>query len=250
MKVAWNIDIGTLTTESPVEKLNLQDFVMLAAFKSPGIRVLDVGAASAVAMCESTDMIRYTATAASESGFEMLSQAISGFDHAVALKLDPALELDSQGLQEGQWDLILPGVLTDASKIHWLLAQGGCVIAGQESCALLDERFSVVNLANGLAIATANKDFEARIANGFATNGVHTELLRMASARTAYARTVSKRMVSSPTASTRTESTRRVPALTVFTQMVPTQMGLVPLLLCIAKDWASLAPKFSSSPRG
>lgn len=173
MKLAWNIDIDTLTAESPVEKLSVKDLVVLAAFKNPGIKVLDFGALSPVSMCEVTDLIKYTATAASESEFEELNLAISGFDHAAALKVDPTLELEAQDLQRGQFDLVIPGTLTDASKLYWLLAPGGRVVADQKACASLGERFSVLNLSSGLAIAKAKKEQEIGVTNGVVANGVH-----------------------------------------------------------------------------
>lgn len=167
MKLAWNIDIDTLTATSPVKKLSVQDLVVLAAFKNPGVKVLHVDAlGQATSMCEATDLINYTATAASESEFEELNQKTSGFEHATSLKVDLASELETQGLQKGYFDLIIPGTLADASKLLWLLAPGGRIIANQKMCASLgDLRFSVLNLTNGLAIATA-KDQDSGVTNG------------------------------------------------------------------------------------
>lgn len=48
MKLAWNIDISTLTVQSPVEKLSVKDLVVLAAFKNPSIKVFELGALSPV----------------------------------------------------------------------------------------------------------------------------------------------------------------------------------------------------------
>ena len=178
MKLAWNVDIDTLTRESPVEKYSVKDLAMLAAFKIPGIKVLDVDARNPVSMCETTDLINYTATTASESEFEKLEQRISRFDHATALQTNPTLELEAQGLKRGQFDLVLPGTLTDASKLYWLLAPEGRVIADRKLCASLGEQFSVLSLSGGLAIATAKKEEDIGLTNGIVTNGMHTNNAR------------------------------------------------------------------------
>jgi NADPH:quinone reductase-like Zn-dependent oxidoreductase len=159
-KIVWNIDIDTLTAESPAEKLSVKDLVTLAAFKTPGIKVLDFGGLGPVSMCEATDLIDYTVTVASESELERVNEQISTFEHAAALKIDPTSQLEAQGLQQGQFDLILPGSLMDAAKLSWLLSPTGRVIADSKTCASLGENFAVVNLASGLAIATAKDEHQ------------------------------------------------------------------------------------------
>lgn len=62
-----DIDINTMTAKSPVEGLGAEDLVALAAFKNPGIKVLDLGGFSPVAMCEETDLISYTVAISSNS---------------------------------------------------------------------------------------------------------------------------------------------------------------------------------------
>ncbi|ORY03478.1 hypothetical protein BCR34DRAFT_492333 [Clohesyomyces aquaticus] len=166
MKVDWNIDIDTLTAKSPVADLSVKDLVVLSAFKNPGIKVLDIGTIEPTSIPEATEFIAYTATAATDSGVEELSQVFSTLEHATALKVDPALELETQGLKQGQFDLVLAGDLKDASKLHWLLSPGGLVITTREIGACLSERFSVLNLVNGLSIATAKQEQKTEATNG------------------------------------------------------------------------------------
>ncbi|RDW80312.1 lovastatin diketide synthase LovF [Coleophoma cylindrospora] len=168
MKMDWNIDIDTLTSESPVGFSGIEDLVAMAAWKNPGIKVLDFGGLNAVAVCQATELVDYTASAASTPELEALNNTIAGFDHATALIIDSSLELESQGLKAGRFDLILPGTFTDGSKLTWLLSPGGRVVADQPLCSSLGGNFSVLKLSNGLAIATAVGEQEKS-----STNGVH-----------------------------------------------------------------------------
>ena len=169
MKMDWNVDIDTLTSESPLKSIGVADLVAMAAWKRPGTKVLEFGALNTpAAVCQATELVNYTATAASTPEFEALQETLAGFDHATALQVDPSAELEAQGLKAGQFDLIIPGTLTDASKLGSLLSPGGRVLADQSTCTSLGEGFSVLNLSNGLAIATA---VEEQKTNG--TNGVH-----------------------------------------------------------------------------
>ncbi|KAK8102439.1 KR domain-containing protein [Apiospora sp. TS-2023a] len=169
-KMDWNVDIDTLTSESPLNAVGLVDLVAMAAWKKPGIRVLEFGALNAAAVCQATEMINYTTAVASVPELDTLEDTIARFDHATALHVDPSLELEAQGLQAGQFDLILPGTMADASKLAWLLSPGGRVVADQAACASLEDEFSVLSLSNGLAIATAAGE-QQQGTNG--TNGVH-----------------------------------------------------------------------------
>lgn len=165
MEMAWNIDVDTLNSKSPIEKLGVSDLVALAAFKNPGINVLEFGAPNPIAICEKVDQIRYTATAATQDAFEVLKLAISGFENATALKVDPALELEEQSLQKGKFDLIIAGTITDAAKLYELLAPGGRVIAEQRASAGFDKLLSVQSLSNGLIIGTAKEEQTISVTN-------------------------------------------------------------------------------------
>ncbi|KAL2802399.1 KR domain-containing protein [Aspergillus granulosus] len=169
MKLAWNIDINTLTANSHVERLSINDLVVLEGFKTPGVKVLDIGnRLGAISICEATDLIRYTVTGSTDAEVEQLDQALSAVEHAVTLKFDPILDLSVQKIQPGQFDLVIPGALADASKLRELLTPGGRVIADQQVCAALGESFSILNLKNRLAIATLKEK-----QNG-TTNGAHS----------------------------------------------------------------------------
>jgi hypothetical protein len=157
MKVTWNVDIDTLTAESPVSALSVKNLVAIAGFKKPGLKVLDISCASPSAIPETTDLISYTVTATSDTETEEMAQAISRFEHATALKYDPTSELETQGLKQSQFGLVLPGPLVDGSKIHWLLTSGGRVVADKKTCESLGERFSVLNLSNGTRYSEGNR---------------------------------------------------------------------------------------------
>lgn len=170
MKMDWNVDIETLTSTSPVHSFNVEDLVVMAAWKKPGIKVLEFGAMEPATMCRATSMMNYTTTAVSTPELELLQDKVGEFDYATALKVDPSQDLEAQGLAASQFDLIIPGTFTDVSKLSWLLSPGGSIISDHSTCSTLGEHFFVVNLTNGLAIATDKREQKT---NGI--NGVHTQ---------------------------------------------------------------------------
>jgi acyl transferase domain-containing protein/NADPH:quinone reductase-like Zn-dependent oxidoreductase len=154
-KMSWNVDVDTLTSASPVKSLSAADLVAIAAWKKPGLKVLEIGASEPALVCKATDLVNYTATAASETEVEQLKESIASFEHASALQLDPSQELEGQGFAAGQFDLILPGDYTDAAQLAYLLSAGGRIITSKADAAQLGAEFSIKGLSNGLAIATA-----------------------------------------------------------------------------------------------
>jgi acyl transferase domain-containing protein/NADPH:quinone reductase-like Zn-dependent oxidoreductase len=165
MELSWNVDIDTLTSESPVKKYTTSDIVALAAFKNPGAKVLDFGAPNPVAICQKASAISYTATASAQDAYEVLKLAISPYEQATALKVDTEQDFGEQGLTS-QFDLVIAGTVKDAEKLHSVVAPGGRVLADQRTAGTLGEKFSVINLTNGLALATAKDEKATAEANG------------------------------------------------------------------------------------
>ncbi|QLI73315.1 Reducing polyketide synthase DEP5 [Metarhizium brunneum] len=161
-----------VTSASPVKSVGLADLVALAPWKSPGVRVLEFGALNSTAICQATELINYTATATSKPGLEALEDTIAGFDHATAINVDPSLELEAQGLKAGQFDLIIPGTLTGSSKLASLLAPGGRIVPDQYTLSSLGKDFSILNLSNGFAIATAVAEQKTSGINGVRTRSI------------------------------------------------------------------------------
>lgn len=172
MKMGWNVDMDTLTSASPVKSVGLADLVALAAWKNPGVRVLEFGALNSTAICQATELINYAATATSKPGLEALEDTIAGFDHATAMNVDPSLGLEAQGLKAGQFDLIIPGTLTDTSKLASLFAPGGRIVSDQSTLSSLGKDFSILNLSNGFAIATAVAEQKTSGINGVRTTSI------------------------------------------------------------------------------
>ncbi|KHO10627.1 hypothetical protein MAA_11773 [Metarhizium robertsii ARSEF 23] len=162
MKMGWNVDMDTLTSASPVKSVGLADLVALAAWKNPGGRVLEFGALNSTAICQATELINYTATATSKPGLEALEDTIAGFDHATAIN----------GLKAGQFNLIIPGTLTDPSKLASLLAPGGRIVSDQSTLSSLGKDFSILNLSNGIAIATGVAEQKTSGINGVRTRSI------------------------------------------------------------------------------
>ncbi|KAJ5307079.1 hypothetical protein N7508_006094 [Penicillium antarcticum] len=175
MQMTWDIDIDTLTESSPIKDLSTSDLVALAAFKKPGLKVLDLAAQDPVSICKTSDLINYTATTATDAQVDVLKQAISGYQRASVLKVDPAMELEQQGLKGNEFDLVLLGTPTEGSKLEWLLAPGGRVIGDSDKCLSLNERFQVMRLMNGVAIATPKQAQNgAALSNGNGATGDST----------------------------------------------------------------------------
>lgn len=103
---------------------------------------------------------------------EALEDTIAGFDHATAINVDPSLGLEAQGLKAGQFDLIIPGTLTDPSKLASLLAPGGRIVSDQSTLSSLGKDFSILNLSNGIAIATGVAEQKTSGINGVRTRSI------------------------------------------------------------------------------
>ncbi|PVH98499.1 KR-domain-containing protein, partial [Periconia macrospinosa] len=160
-ELAWNIDFDTLTSESPVAHLSVNDLVALVSFKYPGINVLEFGTTNMVSLLKTEDLIDYTAAAESQQQLEELEPKLSEFSQAKALLINTNEQLEAQGLQQGKYDVILPGTFSNAAQLQLLLASGGRTIAAQSICESLGEDFSVLKLQNGLAISTAKEESKA-----------------------------------------------------------------------------------------
>jgi NADPH:quinone reductase-like Zn-dependent oxidoreductase len=175
MQMTWDIDIDTLTEPSPIKDLSTSDLVALAAFKKPDLKVLDLAAQDPVSICKTSELINYTATTATDAQVDVLKQAISGYQRASVLKVDPAMELEQQGLKGNEFDLVLLRTPTEGSKLEWLLAPGGRVIGDSDKCLSLNERFQVMRLMNGVAIATPKQAQNgAALGNGNGATGDST----------------------------------------------------------------------------
>ncbi|KID64070.1 Beta-ketoacyl synthase, partial [Metarhizium hybridum] len=121
---------------SPVKSVGLADPVALADWENPGGRVLEFGALN-----QATELINYTSTATARStGAESRPIRPHHSRHS-----DRSLKLAS------------------------LFAPGGRIVSDQSTLSSLGKDFSILNLSNGFAIATAMTEQKTS-----GINGVHT----------------------------------------------------------------------------
>ncbi|RYP76535.1 hypothetical protein DL770_007206 [Monosporascus sp. CRB-9-2] len=117
-EMVWKLDADSLTSAVCVE-----EFVELAAFKSPTIKVLDIGGAHAAALLEKVPELDYTGIVrASES----TGQDLDAFKNAKSQVVDFEKDLSDQGLEGGSFDVVIADA--DASDIRKLISKGGKLV--------------------------------------------------------------------------------------------------------------------------
>lgn len=128
-EMAWKLDIDRIQDADNVPNLSVPDLVELSLFKKPGSKVLEYGSNYTHETLFRLENSHYTVTEVSGEDIENLETMINPFKNAKVQKLDLSLDLQSQGVTAGQYDLVLgPVNLLDAqhfARLTSLLTPGG-----------------------------------------------------------------------------------------------------------------------------
>ncbi|RYP20500.1 hypothetical protein DL765_002745 [Monosporascus sp. GIB2] len=117
-QMAWKLDADCLASAVSVE-----EFVELAAFKNPTIKVLDIGGAHAAALLEKISELDYTGIMRESESTE---RDLDAFKNAKWQVVDFEKSLSDQGLEDGSFDVVIADM--DASDIRKLISKGGKLV--------------------------------------------------------------------------------------------------------------------------
>lgn len=172
-EMVWKLDVDSLghCTES-AEGLDSTQFIELAAFKNPSVKVLDVGGANRAVLQKVGDL-KYTATAPISTLTEVLKVEVDGFKNASVQTLDLSNnDLTIQGIKEGSFDLVTADAgPRDLALIRRLLSSGGkAVFSGVPSAnELVAAGFSGIDAVlsgSAFTVSTALPDNGGVAVNG------------------------------------------------------------------------------------
>ena len=144
-EMVWDLDIDNLGIASSADSLTVPDLVNLALFKTPGLKVLDIGAGNAQEILRKNPQVSYTAIIASEEEQVHTAKAsIEGYSNAKVVTLDHSQDLESQSFKPASYDILVAasGAYSFAggifSKVRCLLRPGGYAITARSSTASQD----------------------------------------------------------------------------------------------------------------
>lgn len=152
-QMIWKYDIDSLKISSELGSLDISQLVDLAVHKNPAIKVLELGSKHAETILSKAKLLHYTGTEISDEGVEKMT-LLASFQ-----KVDPAQTLESQGIAEGSFDLIIVPVEVSnpgsSQNIQLFLAPGGRAIfeLGEPS----DVTLQAVGLADTDALVFDNQ---------------------------------------------------------------------------------------------
>ena len=191
-EMVWKYDFDSLKTTSDIGELDVSELVELAAFKNPGLKVLEIGSAHANTILSKSENLHYTVTESTDETAGYLEAFAGAFKNAKTKKVDFSRELNGQDVKKSSFDMVIaPGELPGPMvlhNIHKLLVPGGRVIwestENPSIEALEAAGFSGVNLFVGrngkptIALSTASKSALNGEVNGVSneTNGLLHEV--------------------------------------------------------------------------
>ncbi|KAL8921987.1 MAG: hypothetical protein Q9208_005441 [Pyrenodesmia sp. 3 TL-2023] len=128
-KMAWKLDIDRLRFASKLPSLSVPDLVELSVFKYPGSKVLEYGSFYTHETLFKLEDSHYTVAETSDEDVENVESMVQNFKNAKVQKLDLSVDLESQGVTAGQYDVVIgPANLSGAANIGRLaslLTPGG-----------------------------------------------------------------------------------------------------------------------------
>ena len=126
-EMVWRLDIDSLYGS---EQLDVPSLVELAEFKTPGLRILEIGSKHAKALLDKVPDLNLTVIEARAELTENLGQRIGDFENNKVQKLDLALDLKSQSIEAGSFDIVIasPNSSDDLVNIRKLLTVNGRAI--------------------------------------------------------------------------------------------------------------------------
>ena len=131
-EMLWNLDIDRLRYAAKVPNLSIPDLIHLSLFKKPGSNLLEYGSHYTHEILSRLENSFYTVTEAADDDVENTKTVIKPFKNAKVQKLDLSLDLQGQGVSNGQYDIVIgPADLSGAQKISRLtslLTPGGRLI--------------------------------------------------------------------------------------------------------------------------
>ena len=128
-EMAWNLDIDRLHSATEIPSLSIPDLVQLSLFKKPECKILEYGSHYTHETLSRFKNSAYTATESEDKKLEIVETMIKPFKNAKVQKLDLSLDLDSQGISLGHYNVVIgPTDLSDPAafvRLTSLLVPGG-----------------------------------------------------------------------------------------------------------------------------
>jgi len=142
-EMAWKLDINRLQYVTKIPNLSIPDLVMLSLFKKPGAKVLEYGSYYTHETLFELEDSCYTITEIADENVKNVEAMVKPFKNAKVQKLDLSLDIQSQGITAGQYDVVigpidlsgaqnvarLASLLTPGGKLLWESSNGPDVAA-------------------------------------------------------------------------------------------------------------------------
>ncbi|KAL8771520.1 MAG: hypothetical protein Q9194_004856, partial [Teloschistes cf. exilis] len=128
-EMAWKLDIDSLQYAPKIPSLSIPDLVELSLFKNPGSKVLEYGSQYTRETLSRHGDSFYTVTETTDEALADVKTVVETFKNAKSLKFDLSLDLESQDVAAGQYDIVIgPSGLSspqDIARLASLLSPGG-----------------------------------------------------------------------------------------------------------------------------
>ena len=176
--VAWELDIDSLNTATASGlDLAVSDLIRLAAFKYPGIKVLELGGTEiALDVLHKVSQVSYTiAQAADDEQIQKVQESVKEFPKAKVVALAPNEDLDAQSLKKASYDVLVASQVSSffpSERVLSLLKNDGFVITAQAATEIWEAAAGDLKLSRVLDGTNVGASIWRRQTFGATADGV------------------------------------------------------------------------------
>lgn len=154
-EMAWKLDIDRLQYATKIPNLSIPDLVMLSLFQKPEAKILEYGSFYTHETLFELEDSCYTITETTEENVENVEAMVKHFKNAKVQKLDLFLDIQSQGITAGQYDVVIGPIdlsgAQNVARLASLLNPGGRLLwessNGPDLAALEGAGFSGIDFS-------------------------------------------------------------------------------------------------------
>ncbi|KAI0476273.1 putative polyketide synthase [Xylariaceae sp. FL0804] len=106
-EMAWDLDFDSIDMATAMDSTTVAELANLALFKNPGMKVLEIGSRDAAEILGKNPQASYTVAVFSEDEVELAENTTKEYRNAKVVKLDPAEDLEPQGIKPESYDLLI-----------------------------------------------------------------------------------------------------------------------------------------------
>ncbi|KAI1424314.1 KR domain-containing protein [Xylaria sp. FL1777] len=140
-EMVWELDVDSAENR---DGLTTSELVNLVLFKRPDSKVVELGVKNAETILQKNPLASYIAVVTSDEEAVSAKIIISGFPNATVIKVDPAQDLESQGLKKESCDVLIADSDSElASSLKSTVKAGATLVGSYVTMAQSDLKQAV-----------------------------------------------------------------------------------------------------------